>query len=94
MYTDVTIIILRVINELKEQYPVTAHVPNFDFLTISTQGSSAHVEERDQELGGNPGARLSLIGFSKKFARERLNVRRVWRVSGFFPSDEVNTTGR
>ena len=86
---------MRVISELKEQYPVTTHVPNFDFLTISTQGSSAHVEERDQELGGNPGARLSLIGFRKKFARERLNVWRVWRVlAGFFPSVEVNTTGR
>ena len=55
---------------------------------------------------GKPGARLSLIGFSKKtikvfligpfkFARERLNVRRVWRVSGFFPKNvELNTTGR
>ena len=49
---------------------------------------------------------MSLIGFSKKkktakvfligpfkFAREQLNVRRVWRVSGFFPRNvEVNTT--
>ena len=45
---------------------------------------------------GNPIARLSLIGFSKKtikvfligplkFARERLNVQRVWRVRGFSP---------
>ena len=45
---------------------------------------------------GNPGARfvsdwfqqktikVFLIGLFK-FARERLNVRRVWRVSGFFP---------
>ena len=30
-----------------------------------------------------------------KFARERLNVRRVWRASGFFTRNvEVNTTGR
>ena len=30
-----------------------------------------------------------------KFARERLNVQRVWRVSGFFTRNvEVNTTGR
>ena len=65
-------------------------------LSISTQSSSAHVEERDQELWGTLEQDLSLIGFSKKtikvfliglfkFARERLNVRRVWRVSGFFP---------
>ena len=47
---------------------------------------------------GNPGARfvsdwfqlktikVFLIGLFK-FARERLNVRRVWRVSGFFSLD-------
>ena len=30
-----------------------------------------------------------------KFPRERLKVRRVWRVSGVFPRNvEVNTTGR
>ena len=68
---------------------------------ISTKSSSANVEERAL---GNPGARLSV--FSKKtikvlligpfkFARERLNVRRGWRVSRFFPRNvEVNTTGR
>ena len=65
-------------------------------VSISTQNSSAHVKERDQELWGTLDQDLSLIGFSKKtikvfliglfkFARERLNVRRVWRVSGFFP---------
>ena len=54
---------------------------------ISTQSSSAHVEERDQELWGTLEQGLSLIGFSKKtikvfliglfkFERERLNVRR------------------
>ena len=37
-------------------------VPN----TISTQSSSAHVEERDQELWGTLEQDLSLIGFSKK----------------------------
>ena len=30
-----------------------------------------------------------------KFTQERLNVRRAWRVSGFFPSNvEVNAPGR
>ena len=60
--------------------------------------------ERSRALG-NPGTRFSLIGFSKKtikvfligpykFARERLNMRRVWRMSGFFPRNvQVNTTG-
>ena len=72
------------------------------------QSSSAHVEERDQELWGTleqdclwlvstkkkPTIKVFLIG-PFKFARERLNVRRVWRVSGFFPRNvEVNTTGR
>ena len=33
---------------------------------ISTQSSSAHVEERDQELWGTLEQGLSLIGFSKK----------------------------
>ena len=33
---------------------------------ISTQSSSAHVEERDQELLGTLEQDLSLIGFSKK----------------------------
>ena len=33
---------------------------------ISTQSSSAHVEERDQELWGTLEQDLSLIGFSKK----------------------------
>ena len=55
---------------------------------------------------GNPGTGLSLIDFNKKtikvfligpfkFAREQLNVWRVWRVSRFFLRNvEVNTTGR
>ena len=34
--------------------------------TISTQSSSAHVKERDQELWGTLEQDLSLIGFSKK----------------------------
>ena len=62
--------------------------------------------ERSRALG-NPGERLSLIGFSKKQLKcfwlfhsslhelERLNVRRLWRVSGFFPRNvDVNKTGR
>ena len=38
--------------------------------------------------------KVFLIGLFK-FERERLNVQRVWRVSGFFPRHvEVNTAGR
>ena len=77
------------------------------FLTgpISTQGPSAHVGETDQS-SEEPWSKIFsdwfqqktkkvfLIG-SFKFARERFNVQRVWRVSGFFPRNvEVNTTGR
>ena len=63
--------------------------------------------ERSRALG-NPGARIVSNWFQQKtikvfliglfkFERERLNVnvRRVWRVSGFFPRHvEVNTAGR
>ena len=35
-------------------------------VSISTQSSSAHVEERDQELWGTLEQDLSLIDFSKK----------------------------
>ena len=56
--------------------------------------------ERSRALG-NPGARLSLIGFSKKtikvrlihpfkFARERVNGQPFWRVRNV----EVNTPGQ
>ena len=37
-----------------------------DLVPISTQSSSAHVEEMDQELWGTLEQDLSLIGFSKK----------------------------
>ena len=77
------------------------------FLTgpISTQGSSAHVGETDQS-SGEPWSKIVSDWFQRKtkkvfligpfkFARERLNVQRVWRVSRFFPRNvEVNTTGR
>ena len=55
---------------------------------------------------GNPGARFVSDWFQQKTikvfliglfkcARERLNVRRVWRGGGFFPRHlEVNTAGR
>ena len=33
IYMSQKIFMLRVINKLKEQYPVTAHVPNLDFRT-------------------------------------------------------------
>ena len=61
--------------------------------------------ERSRALG-NPGARIVSNWFQQKtikvfliglfkFERERLNVRRVWRVSWFFPRHvEVNTAGR
>ena len=77
----------------------------FDVLhSISTQSSSGHVKERDLELWGTLEQDLShwfqqktikvfLVGLFK-FARERLNVRRVWRVSGFPRHVEVNTAGR
>ena len=73
--------------------------------SISTQSSSAHVKERDKEFWGTleqdfsdwfqqKTIKVFLIG-PFKFARGQLNVRRVWRVSGFFPRNvEVNTTGR
>ena len=73
---------------------------------MSTQSSSAACRGQRSRTLGNPGARLSLIGFREKtievflngqfkFARERLNVRRVWRLNGFFPRNvEVNTPGR
>ena len=68
------------------------------------QSSSAH-DIRGGRALGSLGTKLTLIGFSKKqqkcvigpfkFARERVNARRVWRVSGFFPRNvEVNNSGR
>ena len=70
--------------------------------TISTQSSSAHDGQGGKSSGGEPGARPSLIGFNKKtinligsfkFARERVNLRQVWRMSGFFPGNvEVNNS--
>ena len=86
----------------------TGHSPFLPFQHQSRpQDTSAHDEERDRELWGTLEQDLPLIGFSKKtikkvfligpfkFARERLNVRRAWRVSGFFPRDvEVNAPGR
>ena len=73
--------------------------------TISTQSSSAHVEERNQELW-EPWSKIVSDWFQQKtikviligpfkFARERLNVWRVWGVSGFsLRIVEVNKTGR
>ena len=61
--------------------------------------------ERSRALG-NPGGKIVSDWFQQKtikvfliglfkFARGRLNVRRVWRVSGFFPRHvEVNTASR
>ena len=76
---------------------------------ISTQSSSSHVEERDQELWG-PWSKIVSDWFQQKtikvfligpfkFVRERLNVRRVWRVSELFPtilvfSDSKTTSAR
>ena len=72
---------------------------------LDPQSSSAHDEERDRELWGTWSKIVSdcfqqktikvfLIG-PFKFAREQLNVRRAWRVSGFLPRNvEVNAPGR
>ena len=60
---------------------------------------------REIKSSGEPWSRIVSDWFQQKkkvfligpfkFARERLNVLRVWRVSGVFPRNvEVNTTGR
>ena len=75
-------------------------------VTQSRPRALLRMYRREIKNSGNPGARLSLIGFSKKtikviligpfkFARERLNVWRVWGVSGFsLRIVEVHKTGR
>ena len=70
---------------------------------ISTQSTSAHLEERAIKSSGDPWNKIVSDLFQQKtikvllidpfkFARERLNVRRVWLEIGFFPINiEVNT---
>ena len=82
-------------------------VESFRFWAILDPRALVRMTAKEEELWGTLEQNfLSMIGFSKKtikvfligpfrFARERVNVRRVWRVSGFFPRNvEVNTPGR
>ena len=80
--------------EISQRYHVNTKRPPVS-VNLDPELFCAYKGEGSRALG-NPGARfvsdwfqqktikVFLIGLFK-FARERLNVRRVWRVSGFFP---------
>ena len=80
---------------------------NLDCSTlISTPRALLRMTRREIESSGEPWSKIVSDCFQQKtikvfligpfkFAWERLNVRRAWRVSGFFPRNvEVNAPGR